>query len=473
VTAGRRVEGERGVRAPADEDLLDTIVAIATPPGVGALAVIRVSGPRAFDLIGELADVPRHPPRIAHLRTLRTAGGEALDHAVVTLFPGPASYTGEDVVEVTTHGGRIAPHIVQDALERGGARRARPGEFTQRAWLNGKVDLVQAEAVADLVEGSSRALHRVALRQLDRGLSRRIASLRSAIVQLEARMVHHIDFPEEDDAPIGIDSLAEEARNLAAGFNRLAATAPAGRMLRQGVRTVLAGAPNAGKSSLLNALVGEPRAIVTEIAGTTRDRIEVSVEIDGLPFRLVDTAGLRPTDDVVEREGVAMAESAIAEADLVLHCTPLAEDPAAPDSERVAELSGAPVIHVATMSDRVAGAAGESRGGRGGTASGIATSAVEGTGLDRLRAEMVGVVFSGVRELGDEASVLTRDRQVEGVREAAREMQGFAHALESGIPPEVAAAHLKAAATATEELLGTIGDEAVLDRVFSDFCIGK
>jgi len=467
------VESGRRLEAAADRDLLDTIAAIATPPGVGALAVIRVSGPGAFDVVSRLTDVPRDPPRTAHVRTLRSADGEVLDQAVVTLFPGPASYTGEDMVEISTHGGRIAPHLVQNALERAGARRARPGEFTQRAWLNGKVDLVQAEAVADLVEGSSRALHRVALRQLDRGLSKRIASLRSAIVELEARMVHHIDFPEEDDAPVGLGELADEARRLASGLERLAATAPAGRLLRQGVRTVLAGRPNAGKSSLLNALVGESRAIVTDVAGTTRDRIEVSVEIDGLPFVLVDTAGLRATDDVVEREGVAMAEAAIEGADLVLYCVPVGEASLTSEAEWVRERVTAPVIGLLTKGDHAeAGGVGDSVE-RGDAWPWVVTSALEGTGLDVLRDAMVRTVFSGAAVLEEGASVLTRDRQVEGVRMAAREMQDFARALESGIPPEVAAAHLKAAATATEELLGTIGAEEVLDRVFSDFCIGK
>ncbi len=447
---------------------MDTIVAIATPPGVAALAVLRLSGPDAFRLIGCLTEVPSEPARIAHLRTLRAPDGEMLDQAVLTLFPGPDSYTGEDVVEISTHGGRLAPHLVRDALERLGARRARPGEFTQRAWLNGKVDLVQAEAVADLVEGSSRALHRVALRQLDRGLSRRLASLRSRIVGLEARMVHHIDFPEEDDAPVAVDVLAREGRELASDFERLAATAPVGRMLRQGVRTVIAGRPNAGKSSLLNALIGEERAIVTDVAGTTRDRIEVAVEIDGLPFLLIDTAGLRNTRDPVERQGVAIAEAAVRDADLILHCVPVGTDPGDADAPVVEAPAGGHVLTVRTKADVATDA---SRGGRGGPA--IPVSSVTGRGLDALRRAMVDASFSGRFAVDDDRPVLTRERQIEGVGMAAREMLQFARALEGGIPPEVASSHLKSAATATEELLGTIGTEDVLDRVFSDFCIGK
>jgi len=236
---------------------------------------------------------------------------------------------------------------------------------------------------------------------------------------------------------------------------------------------VLAGRPNAGKSSMLNALVGENRAIVTEVEGTTRDRIEVSVEIEGLPFVLVDTAGLRGTDDVVEREGVAMAEAAIEGADLVLHCVAVDQPVSASEARRVRELAGAPVIGLLTKGDHPDGPGVAESLARGGGEPPIVTSAVRGTGLDRVRKAMVDAVFAGAAAVEDGASVLTRDRQVEGVRAAAREMQDFAGALESGIPPEVAAAHLKAAATATEELLGTIGAEEVLDRVFSDFCIGK
>lgn len=452
--------------------MLDTIVAIATPPGVGALAVLRLSGPHAFDLIGQLADVPVDPPRTAHLRTLQSPEGETLDQVIVTLFPGPDSYTGEDVVEISTHGGRVAPHLVQSALERLGARPARAGEFTQRAWLNGKLDLVQAEAVADLVESSSRALHRVAMHQLDRGLSVRLSELREVIIDLEARLTHHIDFPEEDDAPVGVEELAAQAAELARSFEQLAATAPVGRLLREGARVVLAGRPNAGKSSLLNALVGEARAIVTEVEGTTRDRIEVGVEIEGLPFVLIDTAGLRETVDAIEREGVEVARAAVQGADLVLHCEPVGESNTEVHAGVRELAAGTPVLSVATKADLDSGAVTDRSAEEV-----IRVSAVDGRGLDDLRAAMVHCLFDqgSVRVLGggSGASVLTRDRQVEGVRRAAHEMGDFARAIGSGIPPEVASAHLKSAATATEELLGTIGAEEVLDHVFSEFCIGK
>jgi len=457
--------------------------------------VLRLSGPRAVALMGCLADVPLQPARTAHLRTLRAPGGEVLDQAVVTLFPAPDSYTGEDVVEISTHGGRVAPRLVLDTLVRLGARPARAGEFTQRAWLNGKLDLVQAEAVADLVESSNRALHRVALDQLDRGLSTRLAALRTALVELEARLVHHIDFPEEDDAPTGLDELSRRATELAGRFDRLAATAPLGRVLRHGVRTVIAGRPNAGKSSLLNALVGERRAIVTEVAGTTRDRIEVEVEVEGLPLLLVDTAGLRATTDPLEREGVEIAEAAVGAADLILHCVPVGSEASeAADRASLLRLArSTPVIGVRTKVDLASASPDVSstphpvdsddspKVGEGAPdqplPSPVEVSAHTGEGLDRLRRALVETVLSGhpAGRVGhsDAGAVLTRDRQVECVTLAAREVRAFARAIEGGIPPEVASAHLKSAATATEELLGTIGTEDVLDRVFSDFCIGK
>lgn len=457
-------------------DLLDTIVAIATPPGAGAIAVLRLSGPQAFELEAALHSGDTPPPRVATLRALRDGSGRLLDRALVTRFPAPKSYTGEDVVEISTHGGSIAPHLVREALVSLGAREARAGEFTQRAWLNGRLDLVQAEAVADLVQGRSRALHDVALRQLDRGLSGRIAELRERIVTLEARLAHHIDFPEEDDLPVSVAELVREGEDVAEAFDRLAATAPAGRVLREGARVVLAGRPNAGKSSLLNALVGEERAIVAPTAGTTRDRIEVWAELDGLPFLFIDTAGLRDAGDDVERAGVERAKSALESADVVLHCVP-ADAGRGHSDEPLPQVSADRILRVTTMVDLAAGRAIRDPAGAAGTAvehaAALRVSALDGTGLDDLRAAMVDSVFDRGIPRGDDRPLLTRPRQVEGVRRAAREMRDFAVALGRGIPPEAASAHLKEAATATEELLGTIGTEDVLDRVFSDFCVGK
>ncbi len=450
--------------------LIDTIAAISTPPGVGAIAVVRVSGPDAFAIVSALSegqlDLSTDADRRAQLvRLSDPESGAPLDQVLATLFHAPDSYTGEDLVEISTHGGRVAPQLVLSALINQGARLARPGEFTQRAYLNGKVDLLQAEAVGDLVESGSRALHRVALHHLDRGLSGRLSELRESLVGLEATLAHHVDFPDEDDAPIPVAEIARRADLLASDFLQLAATAPLGELLREGALAVLAGRPNAGKSSLLNALVGEERAIVTDQPGTTRDRIEVAIEVEGLPFRLVDTAGLRDSSDEVERIGVEVAHRALASADIVLFCIPADEDPSEEDRAFLSTHSGCPLLLLRTCVDRL--------GPEQAATEGLAVSAESGEGLAELRAALCELVFEGHVVEGEASPVLTRERQVRGVRSAAGEIEAFGDALRSGVPPEVAAAHLKSAATATEELLGTVGIEDILDRLFSDFCVGK
>ena len=252
------------------------------------------------------------------LQSVDPDDGTKIDRALVSRFEAPASYTGEDVVEISCHGGWLGPRLVVEACMRAGARAAEPGEFTKRAYLRGKLDMVQAEAVADLIEARSAAMRDAALGQLERGLSRRISALRERLVQVEALLAHHVDFPEEDDAPVPLDDVAAEARGLKADLERMLATAPEGELLREGALAVFAGAPNVGKSSLYNALVGEERAIVTAEAGTTRDALEAPVQLGGYPFRLVDTAGLREEAEHVERLGIEVARGYLARADVVI-----------------------------------------------------------------------------------------------------------------------------------------------------------
>ena len=451
--------------------LVDTIVARATPPGVGAVAVIRLSGPRAAAVVGALvgcgdAAMSRWAARRGHLRLLRDPRtGESLDRALVTLFRGPESYTGEDVVEISTHGGHAIPATVVDACVALGAREAGPGEFTQRAYLNGKLDLTQAEAVADLVAAKAPKARTVALHQLERGLGDRIAELRGQVIGLSALLVQHIDFPDEDEAPVPLDRIAAQAAGVASRIDLLLATAPAGELLREGATTVLAGRPNSGKSSLFNALLGTERAIVTEEPGTTRDAIEAVISVDGFPFRLVDTAGLRSGAGRVERLGIEIAHRYLAGADLVLYCQEAGTAMEGRHAEFVESLAP-PVVVVRTKWDLAV--AGETARGDE-----LPVSVRTGEGLGRLKRVLRDLVFRDVVESRDEVPVVTRRRQAELLREARDEIHAFGEALASGIPAEVASAHLKSAESALEGILGVIAPDDVLDRVFREFCIGK
>lgn len=451
--------------------LVDTIVALATPPGTAAVAMVRVSGPAARAIVGTLVRdeggaMAGWAARTGRLRTLHhPRTGESLDRALVTFFPEPASYTGEDVVEVSTHGGHGIPATVVDACVALGARQAAPGEFTQRAFLNGKLDLTQAEAVADLVAAASPKARTVALHQLERGLGGRIAALRGQVIGLSALLVQHIDFPEEDDAPVPLKRVSAEAARIAGQIDQLLETAPAGELLREGAVTVLAGRPNSGKSSLFNALVGTERAIVTEEAGTTRDAIEAVVSVRGFPFRLVDTAGLRSRATRVERLGIEIAHRYLAGADLVLYCREAGAAMASREAAFVQSLAP-PVVVVRTKWDL----AGEDEVAEHDE---VAVSAKTGSGLGRLKEVLQGLVFRDIVESRDEVPVVTRKRQSALLREAMDEITRFSRALVAEIPPEVASAHLKSAESALEEILGVIAPDEVLDRVFQDFCIGK
>lgn len=464
------------------EDAVDTVAAVGTAPGISAVAQVRVSGPGALRVLDALRGDGRAPPPLPDrtptlVRIHDPETGELLDRALVTVYRAPASYTGEEMVEISTHGGWLVPPLVLEACLAAGARRAEPGEFTKRAYLNGKIDLVQAEAVLDLVEGRSRALHGAALGQLERGLSERLSDLRGRLVELEALLVHHIDFPEEDEPPVPLERIIGEGRAVAGALEHLLRTAPEGELLREGAVTVLAGRPNSGKSSLFNALVGEERAIVTEVPGTTRDALEAVVSLGGFPFRLVDTAGLRETEERVERLGIEVAERYLEGADLVLFC----HEGAGPLGDREIGFvrrwtEGRPLVLLRTKADlreREGGDEGARQGADGDAVRELAVSVRTGEGLAGLRRLLPELVYGGLVAAGAEVPVLTRARQTRAVRRAAGEVDAFVAALEEGVPAEMAATHLRPAETALEELLGVIAPEEVLDRLFREFCIGK
>jgi tRNA modification GTPase len=470
---------------------VDTIVSMSTAEGLGAIAMVRLSGPRAADVLCALTPGTTVPaPRRATLRGIRDPdGGEKLDSVLVTRFVAPESFTGEDMVEISCHGGWLTPALVVDACERAGARKAEPGEFTRRAYLHGRIDLVQAEAIADLIEARSGALRRAALQQLDRGLSERVADLRARLIGVEALLAHHVDFPEEDDAPVPIERVMSEAALLCEDLEAMVRTAPEGELLREGALAVLAGRPNAGKSSLYNALVGEERAIVTEEPGTTRDALLASVQLGGFPFRLVDTAGLRPSTERIERLGIEVAHRYLGKADVVLYCVSAEEGLHPADRSFLAEMTGTPVVLVETKNDleqegRTDGARGDRAHGVGDSAEAtkddalpvaarVRLSAYDGTGLDELRNVLTEVAYSALLGLGSEVPVLTRRRHARSLRAALDEIRAFGEGLGEGLPAEVVSTHLRTAESALEDLIGLVCTDDVLDVVFREFCIGK
>jgi tRNA modification GTPase len=440
--------------------LSDPIAALATPPGRSALAVARLSGAGAFDVAGRVIDgFTPVPARTATLATFRSPDGDPIDRGLYTVFPGPASYTGDDLVELSCHGGQLVPARLLAALHAAGARPAAPGEFTRRAVLNGKLDLVQAEAVGDLIDAVAPAQGRAALRQLDGGLSRRLEALRESLVEAHALLGYEIDFPGEDDGPVPPERIAAALRETAGRIERLIATAPSGERLREGALLVLAGRPNAGKSSLFNALLGSERALVTEVPGTTRDAIEASTEFLGWPVRLVDTAGLWESPDRIDRMGVEVSRRYLAAADLVLLCVE-AGRPLGPDEAAVAGDTAA--LLVRTKAD-LAGEPGE----------GVPVSSITGVGLAEVRRAAAERVFAARIALGDLEPALTRERHRTALVRAHAALADALPHLAPGGDAVLAAHHVRDATGALEELLGAVDVEEVLERVFGRFCVGK
>ena len=444
--------------------LSDPIVALATPPGRSALALIRLSGRGAFDVAARALH-PFHPdpPRtVRRVHVVHPTTGATVDDALAACFPGPRSYTGEDLVELSTHGGLVVPAAAVAALLAAGARPARPGEFTRRAVVNGKLDLLQAEATADLIDAGAPAQARRALQHLDRGLSTRLDELRTELLELEALIAYEIDFPDEDEGPVAPERVVRAWRAARDRIARLLDTAPEGERLREGALLVIAGRPNAGKSSLFNALLGTERAIVTEVPGTTRDAVEAHAVLEGFPFRLVDTAGLRESADRVERLGIEVSRKYLAAADLVLFCRDAGCEMRDPGSQEFLASCRAPVIDVVTKIDLTARPPDR-----------LGVSVVTGEGLADLRRRLAEVAYGRLLALGDVEPVVTRARHRGALERALEEVDAFHTARESGLDAAVAATHLRAAVGALDDLIGVVTPDDVLDRVFASFCVGK
>ncbi len=450
------------------------------------MAVVRVTGPRTFSVLRCVCPAAPAvlPPRVQLLLAIRRPDdGRLLDRGLVTAFPAPASYSGEDTVEFSTHGGSLTPQLVLDALLAAGARLAEPGEFTRRAYLNGKLDLLQAEAVLDLIDAGSPALHRNAVYQMERGLSASIEELRAELIGVEALLAYGIDFPEEDEPPVPPERIAAATANVLRRIDHLLENAPRGEMLRDGALAVFAGLPNSGKSSLFNALLGVERAIVTPIAGTTRDAIEAETILGDFPFRLVDTAGLRDTTDQVEELGIEVARRYLRAAHIVIFCAEAGRALLPQEQQFLrAGPTQIPLILCRTKTDlnsfrattpaaRGDFPARETRSERNTLE--IPISARAGSGLGALRDALVRHAFGGLAKDAGVTPLITSARQARSLAAARDELHAFQESMASGVPPEISAVLLRSAVAALEELVGAVTPDDVLAKVFGAFCVGK
>jgi tRNA modification GTPase len=446
--------------------LTDPIAALATPPGRSAIAVIRLSGTGTLVIAERVVRQPIEslPDRTATLLPFYSLAGTEIDRGLVTVFRSPNSYTGHDLVEFSCHGGLLAPAELLAALFSAGARLAAPGEFTRRAVLNGKLDLLQAEAVGDLIDATAPAQGRAALRQLDGQLSRRILALREELLELLAVLAYDIDFPEEDDGPVPRERMLAALASAEGSVARLLAGAPAGERLHDGALVVLAGRPNAGKSSLFNALLGSDRALVTEIPGTTRDTIEAATDMEGWPVRLADTAGLREAEETIERLGIEVSRRYLAAADLVLLCVE-ADRPVLPEEREL--LGSHRRLLVRTKADLVGNGENRERG------EGVRVSVVTGEGLDQVRHAIAAELFGSGEQYADPEPLLSRERHRVALERAASSLSAARPELESGGDPVLSAHHVKDAVAALDEMIGLVHPDEVLGRVFERFCVGK
>ena len=436
----------------------DTIVAAATPPGRGGIGIVRISGPITRAIAESmLGHVPQ--PRHAEIAVFGDAEGRVIDTGLALFFPAPRSFTGEDVLELHGHGGPVVMDLIIRRAVELGARPARPGEFSERAFLNDKIDLAQAEAIADLIGAGSAEAARAALGSLIGEFSREVTSLTTQIMELRTFVEAAIDFPDEDVEFLDSPAVRGRVTDISGRFERIGRAASQGRALSEGLTVVIAGRPNAGKSSLLNALAGHDAAIVTGIPGTTRDLLRERIAIDGLPIHVIDTAGLRDSGDVIEEEGIRRARAEMRRADLVLYVIDSGAGPLQGELEALP--NDPPVLAVWNKTDIAAPRAGHS---------GIAISALTGAGLPELRERLK--TAAGYCA-GDAGVFSARRRHLDALARAERLVQSAAARLAERAAFELVAEELRLAQQALGEITGEVTNDALLGAIFSGFCIGK
>ncbi|AAM25900.1 tRNA uridine-5-carboxymethylaminomethyl(34) synthesis GTPase MnmE [Caldanaerobacter subterraneus] len=457
----------------------DTIAAISTFPGEAGIGIVRISGDEALEIISkifrpfrkkDIKSVKSHTIHYGHIVDPET--GEVYDEVLVTVMRKPNTYTREDVVEINCHGGIVVSSKILELVLKHGARLAEPGEFTKRAFLNGRIDLSQAEAVIDIITSKTMLANRYAQKQLAGVLGQKMKDLKNKIMELLSHLLALIDFPEEDVEELEREEIKRRAKDILNDIEYLIASSESGRIIREGLKTAIIGKPNVGKSSLLNALLKQNRAIVTDIPGTTRDVIEEYMNIKGIPIKLIDTAGIRHTDELVEKIGVEKSKEVLAEADLILFVLDASRDLTKEDYEIFDILSGKNIIFVLNKVDLPKKIDEEELKKLVGNGIIVEVSTVERTGLDKLESEIYNLVFKG-KVSATEEEIITNARHREVLINAKKHMESVIEAIEKGYSEDLITIDVNGALNEIGKITGETATEDVINQIFERFCVGK